>query len=368
MKKKILIVTTILNTVDFVVDHIKLLENMGYEVWIATSFCKDFEDEIHERLRDNKFIDIGFSRNPFSIDSFRALKQLEKLLSENDFAGIHCHSPIASFIVRFAGRRIQQKNVIYTAHGFHFYKGAPLKNWLVYYPLEMLAGCWSDKIITINREDYENSLKFRLKDGGKCYHINGVGVDLDKFKSENLIYRVREGVKTDFIIITLGELNNNKNQIQTLKALKILKDKERKIKYYIVGIGPNKENLEKYCMENNLQENVIFTDIIHSEYIPEIISMADLVISTSKREGLGLNLIEGIASGKPVIGTDNRGHREIIIDGVNGVFVGIGDYTQLAEKIENIIDKKQIWSAEYTVQKFSKKIILEEMKKIYEEL
>lgn len=368
MEKHFLIVATIQETIEgFLIPHIKLLESMGYQVWLATNMDK----EIPEELRGNRWVNIDFSRNPFSRNSLRAAGQLKKLLRENQFHGIHCHTPVAAFLTRFVAGRLGQKNIIYTAHGFHFYRGAPLKNWLEYYPLEWLAARWTDKLITINEEDYRNSLKLPLKERGKHYYIHGAGVNLARFRRENVVFtgfREKLGIgDRDFVLITIGEINDNKNQIQTLKALRELKGEGKNIKYIIVGQGPNRDRLEGYCRENGLEENVIFTGTLPPELIPEVIHMGDLVVSTSKREGLGLNLIEGIASGKPVIGTRNRGHREIIKEGINGYFVEIGDSRELASLIRDLLEKRKKIIEGEGIDEFSETLILQEMRKIYEE-
>ncbi|MGL5963019.1 MAG: glycosyltransferase, partial [Fusobacteriaceae bacterium] len=128
--KRLLIVTTVQNTIEaFLIPHIKMLERKGYEVWIATSIHK----EIPKELEKNRWINISFSRNPFSKSSFKAISEMRELIKNNDFETVHFHTPVAAFLGRYAAMKEKQKNIIYTAHGFHFFKGAPIINWLVYY-------------------------------------------------------------------------------------------------------------------------------------------------------------------------------------------------------------------------------------------
>lgn len=362
MTKNFLMVATIQDTVEaFLIPHIKLLEREGYKVSIAANVYKD----VHKDLKDNTWINIPFNRNPFTRNSFRAITKMRTLIKENDFETIHFHTPVASFLGRYAAMKEKQKNIIYTAHGFHFYKGAPIKNWILYYSMEFLAAKWTDKILTINEEDYKNSLKLKVRKNGKFFKINGVGLEKNRFQNENIIItdmsKELKKYSEKFKILTLAELNKNKNHIQVLKALKGIVKQKKDIIYFIAGKGSNKKELEEYIKENNLEENVKFLGQVEQNLVPELIKECDLVISTSKREGLGLNLIEGAALGKAILATNNRGHKEIISD--KNFLVEIGDYKDLEKKILNIYDKKII--GKHDVEKFYLEEVLKELKKIY---
>ncbi|MCQ9626467.1 glycosyltransferase [Cetobacterium somerae] len=362
--KKFLMVTTIQDTVEaFLIPHIKMLENEGYEVVIATNIYKD----IPKDLGKNRWINIPFSRNPFSLNSFKAIKEMRKVIKSGNFEIVHFHTPVAAFLGRYAAMREKQKNIIYTAHGFHFFKGAPIQNWCIYYPMELIAARWTDKLLTINEEDYRNSLKFKLRGNGKCYKVNGVGVDPQKFKKENIsltdLTNKLRTTEEEFIILTLAELNENKNQIQILKALKEILEENKNIKYFMAGKGPNKQKLKRYILENNLEKNIFLLGQIEKSLIPELLQLSDLVISTSKREGLGLNIIEAIATKKNVLATENRGHKEIITN--NNFLVEINNSEKLKNKILDIYIKKL--NGIHNVNRFYLNAVLEKMREIYGE-
>ncbi|MGL5188398.1 MAG: glycosyltransferase family 4 protein, partial [Cetobacterium sp.] len=305
--KKFLIVTTIQDTVEaFLIPHIKMLEAEGYKVSIATNIYK----EIKEELKDNEWINISFSRNPFSLNSFKAVKEMRTLIRGGQFEMVHFHTPVAAFLGRYAAMREKQKNIIYTAHGFHFYEGASRINWCIYYPMELLAARWTDKLITINEEDYKRASTFNLRRDGKVYKIDGVGVDIlnynsgdgEKIKKELLI---REPEKT---VLMIGELNKNKNQAQLIKALELLRLKGRNIKAIFVGIGDQEGILKK--MAKDLGVKAAFLG--YRKDIKDIIDAADVVVSMSYREGLPRNIMEAMSAGKPLVATDIRGNRDII--------------------------------------------------------
>ncbi|MGL5100957.1 MAG: glycosyltransferase, partial [Fusobacteriaceae bacterium] len=265
---------------------------------------------------------------------------------------------------------VGQKNVIYTVHGFHFYKGAPLKNWLLYYPMECLAGKWTDKILTMNDEDFERAKKIASKKT-KIFKINGVGLDLNEYSVGDGV-RIRKELdlnEEDFLFSIIGEINQNKNQIQIIKALELLEKQNIEMKLLIVGFGPKEMELREYVKNKNLEKKIYFLG--HREDIKNIIAASDGMVSMSYREGLPRNIMEGMAQGKPFIVTDIRGNRDIIKDGVNGYLVNVDDVEGTAEKIKLLMDKercKEIKSNNLRdVKRFSIDKIMEEMAGIYRE-
>ncbi|MGL4652173.1 glycosyltransferase [Cetobacterium sp.] len=360
--KKVLIVTTIQDTVEaFLIPHIKMLEAEGYRVSIATNIYK----EINEELKNNEWVNISFSRNPFCLNSFKAVKEMRTLIRSGKFEMVHFHTPVAAFLGRYAAMREKQKNIIYTAHGFHFYKGASLMNWCIYYPMELLAARWTDKLITINEEDYRKSLEFKLRKNGRCYKVNGVGLDIEKFEeskiSKSELSKDFEKYSNKFKILTLAELNDNKNQIQIIKAVEEIIKEDKNIVYFLAGKGPNRKKIELYIKDKNLEDNIKLLGQVNKQKIPELLKLSDCVISTSKREGLGLNIIEAIAAGKQILCTKNRGHKEIILN--KEFLVEVGDVQDLKNKILKISQKKL--KANHNIKKFYLDEVLKKMKNIY---
>ncbi|MGL5582804.1 MAG: glycosyltransferase family 4 protein, partial [Cetobacterium sp.] len=336
--KKFLIVTTIQDTVEaFLIPHIKMLEAEGYKVSIATNIYK----EIKEELKDNEWINISFSRNPFSFNSFKAVKEMRAFIRSGKFEMVHFHTPVAAFLGRYAAMREKQKNIIYTAHGFHFYEGASRINWCIYYPMELLAARWTDKLITINEEDYKRASAFKLRRDGKVYKVSGVGVDsthyssgdAEKIKKELLI---RDPEKT---VLMIGELNKNKNQAQLIKALELLRLKGRNIKAIFVGIGEQEGILKK--MAKDLGVKVAFLG--YRKDIKDIIDAGDIVVSMSYREGLPRNIMEAMSAGKPLVVTDIRGNRDIVFHEENGLLVALNDIDATASALESLLYNPKLY-------------------------
>ena len=364
--KTILIVTTVQSTIEaFLIPHIKMLEQKGYIVWLATNISKEIVNE----LKDNKWINISFSRNPFSKNSLKAIKNMRKLIKNNNFEFIHFHTPVAAFLGRYAAMKEKQKNTIYTAHGFHFFKGAPLKNWLIYYPMEKLAMNWTNKLITINEEDFQKAKKIAGKNT-KVYKVDGVGLELKNYRNGNskIIKEELKISKNEFVISMIGELNKNKNQIQLLKAVALLKAEGIKnIRIILVGEGNQEKILEEEAKKNNLKIDFLG----FRKDIKEIISVSDIICSMSYREGLPRNIMEGMAQGKPFIVTDIRGNRDIIKEFRNGLLVSAGDYKMTAKKLKVLIENRNLRTKIEKnnlndVNKFSIEKILYDMEKIYE--
>ena len=208
----------------------------------------------------------------------------------------------------------KQPEVIYTAHGFHFYEGAPKSSWILYYPVEKNLAKDTDCLVTINSEDYKLARKkFQAK---KVVRLDGVGVDLTKFGPADIAekerLREKHGLdKGDFVLIYVAELNKNKDQMSLIEALPRLKKEIPKLKVLLVGKGAYEEKLKHKVQRLGLVDTVKFLG--YRKDVAELYKMADVGVSTSRREGLGLNLIEEMASGLPLIARDNRGHREVIV-------------------------------------------------------
>ncbi|MGL6106536.1 glycosyltransferase [Romboutsia sp.] len=252
MSKKILQVTTISPTLGFLTEHIRLLISQGNEVQIATNITSDLSKGIEEQnLAINQ---IDFRRNPLSFQNIKAYFQIKKLQKKKEYDIVHVHTPIAAFITRFALKKFRKKGnlkIVYTAHGFHFYKGAPLKNWVIYYTAEKIASKWCDIIITMNEEDYKfATTKFNNDGSTKVFKVGGVGVDIKHYSNDyvlDTVFKESLGLKKeDFVISIIGELSHRKNQIQIIKAVEILKKEYEDIKLLIVGDGYLLDEYKEY--------------------------------------------------------------------------------------------------------------------------
>ena len=335
--KKILYVTTIATSINaFLVPHIKHLIDEGYEVDVATNIDVEINEELIKK--GVRIFNIPFQRNPLSLKNKDAYKEIKKLQQEEKYDIVHVHTPVASFVTRLALKNEKNLKIVYTCHGFHFYKGGSPINWMVFYPLEKIAAKWTDTIVTINSEDYEIAKGFSLRNNGQVFKMHGVGIEKEKYVIENFDkskYRKKIGLDDDdFVILVLAELNKNKNHIQLIKAMNLLKDKYPNIKAIFAGTGPLEDDIKKQIKENELEDKISLLGWRND--VKELINSSDLVGLFSKREGLGKCLLEAMICGKSVIATNTRGPRELIEQDVNGFMFGIDDIEDTAKSIENI--------------------------------
>lgn len=315
-QKKILFASHTANFVKFNRPFMRDLRKKGYVVHYASAG----EEEVLDA--DKNFV-VPFARSPLKLgQNFKAYKELKKILEQEKYDLVHCHTPVGGVVTRLAVKHAEvspKPTVIYTGHGLHFYKGAPWLNWMVYYPIEKWLSRSTDTIVTINREDYERvKRKFRAK---KVAQIPGVGVDLGRFRpastAEKKEMRQKNGLKeNDFILIYVAEINKNKDQEFIIDILPALREEIPEIKVLFVGKGPKQEELKRKVEKLGLKSVVRFLG--YRTDTAELYQMADIVVSASRREGLGLNLIEGMASGLPIVARDNRGHREIVVSEKEG--------------------------------------------------
>ncbi|MCD1161124.1 glycosyltransferase family 4 protein [Peribacillus frigoritolerans] len=369
---KILFVTTISNTVNtFLIPHIRMLIEQGHKVDVAFNIVQEV---------DSKLIELGctvhkleFTRIPIKKQNFTAYKKLKKIIQNEQYDLVHTHTPIASACVRLACRKMVNVKVIYTAHGFHFYKGAPLRNWIIFYSMERIVAHFTDSIITMNKEDFNAAKKMKLKTNDSVYKINGIGVNLNKFTPQNLNkknkLRMEFGYnQDDLILFYAAELNSNKHQDLLINAVKLLKSKIPNVKLLLAGNGDLRENYEEQVKKLGLQGNVEFLGF--RKDIPELLSITDIAVASSRREGLPVNIMEAMAIGLPLVVTNCRGQRDLVIDGENGFVVGIDDYEDFANSIEKLYKLKQLRQqfgekSIKLVKQYSLENVMKEMKDVY---
>ena len=367
--KKVLYVTTVSRTINaFLIPHINMLLDNGYEVHCACSIDKPVDKELQRR--GVKIFEDPFSRNPLGIGNIKAFIKLEELQRINDYDIVHVHTPIAAIYGRLLKLNFPSLRIIYTAHGYHFLKGGSKLGWILYYPIEKIMAKFTDVTININKEDYEIT-KEKLKPK-KCYLLNGVGLDLDKYKklsSKEIQEKRKEfGLKDkDFVVLMVAEINKNKNHIQLINAMDILKDKYPNIKVLCIGDGRLKESLEKQIILRNLQNNIFMLG--YRLDVNKLINISDIGILLSRREGLPRNIMEFMACGRKVIATDIRGCRDLICDETIGTLVNVDDYESTAKAIEKyyILNDKSFEVSE-EIRKYDIESINSELLKIYEDV
>lgn len=367
--KKILYVTTVSSTINaFLVPHIKMLINNGDIVDCAFNINKPLDDSL-VRLGVNQH-NIPFSRNPLGVGNIKAFKELLRIQKVKEYDIAHVHTPIAALYTRFLKIKFPKLRIIYTAHGYHFLKGGSKLGWLIYYPIEKIMSRFTDAIININEEDYEiTKNKLRPKNS---YIINGVGLDLSKYKklTDEEIVEVKKELEikeNDFVVLMIAELNKNKNHNQLINAMEILKEKYDNIKVFFIGEGKLKSDLIKIINSKYLQNNIFMLG--YREDVNKLINISNIGILMSYREGLPRSLMEFMACGRKIIATNIRGCRDLICNDSVGTLVNIDDYKLTAKAIEKyylLNDKK--FDIPEEIKKYDINNVNEELSNIYRDI
>ncbi len=308
------------------------LRQLGYKVYWASNFNEYVEDLEETPI---KAYHIDFHRNPFNFRNIKAYQQLMKLLQGEQFDAIHCNSPIGGVLGRICGEKAGVKTIIYTAHGFHFYKGAPLINNTIYKWVEMYLAKKTDAIITINKEDYEFAKRMKLRNNGNVYYIPGVGIDIDiikKVEVDRTKKRNEFGVDdNEFLITAVGRLEKNKNVENMIKGIA---KTNNNVKLLLCGDGEQANDMKKLAKELNVENRVIFAGFRNDIF--EILKLSDAYMLISYREGLSRSLMEAMAAGLPCIASNIRGNVDLIEDGVGGYLVDPNDVDGIAVAINKI--------------------------------
>ena len=358
--KKVLFVATVTRHINaFHIPYLKWFKEQGYEVHVASN-----GDEKIEYC--DKHFNLPFERFPLKVNNIKTYKELKKIINDNNYEIVHCHTPVGGVLARLAARKARKKGtkVIYTAHGFHFYKGAPLLNWIIYYPIEKILSRYTDCLITINQEDYKLAKK-RFKKAKQIEYVHGVGVNSEKFKKGTLNKEQKEnlrkslGIKEDdFVIIYPAELSDRKNQGMLIKAIGLIdEEKRKKIKVLLPGKDSKNGEYQQLAKSLGVSEQILF--LCFRNDIADLLQISDLEVSTSKQEGLPVNIMEAMFSGVPIIATDCRGNRDIAIKTVN-----IDNINDLSEEIKKSINNNKNYICD---KNFLYEInnVIREMEKIY---
>ena len=371
--KSMLMLASVASMIDqFNMNNIEILQKLGYKVDVACNFklgstcSKERIDDLKKRLEDKgvEYYQIDFSRNVLNLlEDIKAYKQVKQLTKQNRYEFIHCHSPIGGVVGRIVSHETNTK-VMYTAHGFHFYEGAPLINWLIFYPIEKKLSRWTDILITITEEDYNRARKkFYAR---RIVYTPGVGIDISnlskKMSKEQIEEKKRSlGIPREAcVILSVGELNKNKNHQSVIRA--IAKAQEHtSIFYVIAGRGKLKGKLEKLAKKLNV--NLLLLG--YRQDVPEIYQISDIYIHPSFREGMSVATMEAAAAGKIILASKIRGEVDLI---EGQCLFKPNDIKQIAEKINGAREGKysdSVIKNNIRLQKFSIENISDKMYTYY---
>lgn len=360
----------------FHMPFIKELQTRGYEVHAAYKDNSDQKQGLDTSAID-KIYEVPFSRSPYSPSNIKAYFALKKIIDENSYDVIHCNTPMGAVITRLAaiGARKRGTKVVYTAHGFHFYKGAPRINKILFYPVEKILSRCTDALITINSEDYNAALNHNFK-AKKIYHVNGVGVDLSRFHSvsadERSALRTQYGYSdNDFIMIYPADFCERKNQNMLFDMLKILLKHNKNFKLLLPGATDKSQPYIEYAKSIGVFDNVEVLG--YRNDISNLVALSDVSLSSSRQEGLPINLIEAMAIGNPIVATDVRGNNDLVKNGINGFTVALNDSAAMADAVMKIYNSPQL-ALDFKnqnakeVKKYSVESVIDDMVGIYKDL
>ena len=361
--KKILYTATVASHIcQFHLPYFKRFREMGYEVHVAA------HDNLSEKnglaLRDvDKFFEVPFRRSPFSLKNLSAKRQLKRIIDEGEYDIIVCNTPVGGIVTRAAARRARRRGtkVYYIAHGFHFYRGASKKNWLLFYPIEKHYSKKCDGVLVINEEDYLFA-KERFKT--PVYRIHGIGVDASRHRrptpDEREILRDELGVGDRFVALCTGELNANKNQSSLVRLVPKLKEEIPEFKLWLAGNGPLAGELSALIEELGVSDAVEMLG--YRTDIERFVRASDIVLTASRREGVPFNVIEAQLTGVPVVASENRGHRELIKDGETGLMSTDGMYENVVKLYRDpalrdaISQRAELSAKNYTAESVEKEL------------
>lgn len=371
---KILFISNISNRItNFVTASIVAAHQLNMDFYQAANW-KDAapgQIEADERKYDIKIKSVPISRNPFSKTNICAYKELVEIVKKERIDYIHCNTPTGGVLGRLVGKKCKVKKVIYEAHGFHFYKGAPIKNWVLYYPVEKVLAHYTDALITINNEDYEFAKhNMRLRNNGKVYYVPGVGIETKRFDSDEDKRKSKRAELNleinDIAIISMGDLIERKNYETAIRAVAVAQDP--RLQYFICGTGPEEERLKLLANKLGIEKQIHFLGFRSD--IKELLVAADIFLFTTKQEGLPRSLMEAMASGLPCIASEIRGNTDLLADN-GGYLCAPTDVDGFAGKIKKLAEDKFLRETMgrnnlITIHKFSNETVCKELQKIYE--
>ena len=373
-KKRVLFTATVVkqHIMTFHVPYLKMFQDMGWETAVAGS--NDYEDPAELNIPNcDTYYEIPFERIPWKAKNIKAYRELKRIIDAGDFDIIHCHTPVGAMITRLASVSARKRGtkVIYTAHGFHFHKGSSLVSWLAYYPVEWLLAPLTDILLTMNREDY--ALAKKRMHARRVEYVPGVGIDTKHFlthREDRLEKRRELGFgEADFLILTVAEMNKNKNQSMVLKALAQLKDRPEfeHIKYLICGMGEYGRVLQEEARLLGIEDHVFFMG--YRKDIPAMHRCCDLFAFMSYREGLPVALMEAMSSGMPTVCSAARGNTDLVENGKEGLVVD-NEPQAVAEAILRLYHDSDLRSsfgqaAAEKVKQFDRENVHRIMKDIY---
>lgn len=341
MSKKILVTSTDLMMIQFLVPHIINLSENGYEVSIACSNVGGRMQEVKEKLKAStkEIYTVRLHRSPVCVDNMNGYRDMKKIICENHYDVIWINEPVMGVVTRLAAQKARKKGtkVLYVVHGFHFYKGAPLLNWLIYYPIEKIMASKCDMICTVNCEDYQRARKFNVQE---VRYIHGVGINTERLTISKTSTNIRQELKlseNEILVLSIGELNKNKNQKVIIQAIKKINNKQ--LHYILCGKGDQEKELRDLAIQLGIEKYVHFLG--YRKDVVDICIQSDIYVMPSYREGLPVSSLEAMYCGLPLVTSKIRGLEDIMKEGKTGYMCKPEDAEGFADRINTLLKNSE---------------------------
>lgn len=381
--KRVMQLASVASMIDlFNRENIVIMETLGCKVDVTANFQEgsitssqrvtEYKKELEDKGVD--VFDIPIPRSVFKISKIlKSYKMLKKLADDGQYKMVHVHSPIGGVVGRLAFKKARKAGtkVIYTAHGFHFFKGAPWLNWALFYPIERYCSKITDVLITINKEDYQRAMSWN---SCKVEYVPGIGVDVETFKSvldkekKDNLRREFGFTDNDFVFMSTGQISVRKNHEVVIRAL--AKVRNTHVKYLIVGFGELQDKLQALVDELGLKDRVVFAG--YRGDVRDLLHVVDGFAFPSLQEGLPVALMEAMAAGLPVVCSRIRGNVDLIQDGEGGFIYDSRDVDGFAEGIRKISQGESVQKMgeinKKTMEKFDTSVVNTKMNSLYKEL
>lgn len=366
MKRKVLFVATVLrgHILVFHLPYMKWFREQGYEVHVC---CRnDTPEPVPEVPYCDRYIELPFERSPLSCGNLGVYRRLKALIDTEDYALVHCNTPVGGMLGRLCARAARKRGtrVVYTAHGFHFFNGAPAKNWLLFYPAERFLSRFTDLLITINGEDYRRAQRFHAQ---AVALVNGVGVDLGRFETPAGREQTRAalGLGADTpVVICVGEHIDRKNHETVLRAVAPLTQAH----VLFCGVGAKEKSLRHLARELGMENRAHFLGFCRN--VPDLLAASDVFMFPSRQEGLPVSQMEAMAAGLPCVVSDVRGNVDLIRQGEGGFVRKPDDAAGFTRDLQRLLDDSVLREAmgrrnRREMENYSLNTVLEQMEALY---
>ena len=339
-RKRVLVVATVGYTVEaFLLPYIGMFAKKGFEVVAFANWHFHWNKLPPDVAKEH----CPFSRNALSLSNLAAFFRVIVFLGKNRFSLIYTHTPVASALVRL-GRIIARNraSVVYEIHGLHIHeKGGAISN-AVFKWIESSLAAFTDKIITINQDDFTFARKHFA--GAAIYYSPGIGVDLSYYNAsgaDRVSVRQKHGIGAgETVLITIADYIRRKRLDLIVESAKLLAGQGYSFKWFVVGDGILKEQITAMTRNYGLQNIIIHTGLQYD--VRPYLAASDILVLLSMQEGLPRSVLEAGAMGLPAVVSDIRGSRDLVENEVNSFLVPVEDAAAAARRIKTLLDDPQL--------------------------